>query len=92
MVALRIGYFFEHPPAGAEATPLNLSAWLSPGDCARLIQSAVESDVTGLTVVNGISANRYRIAELGEAEERIGYEPADDAWELAPTSPSPHLD
>lgn len=82
VVALRIGYFSERPPAEAEATALNLSAWLSPSDCARLIQAAVESDVTGLTVVNGISANRYRIAELGDAEQRIGYWPVDDAWEL----------
>ena len=31
-------------------------------------------------MVNGISANRYRIAELGEAEREIGYAPTDDTW------------
>ncbi len=80
VVALRIGYFSEQPPAGDDATPTNLSAWLSPGDCTRLIQAAVETDHAGFLVVNGISANRYRIAELGEAEREIGYAPTDDTW------------
>jgi nucleoside-diphosphate-sugar epimerase len=80
VVALRIGYFSERPPAGDKATHVNLSAWLSHGDCARLIQAAVESEHDGFLVVNGISANRYRIAELGEAERQIGYAPIDDTW------------
>ena len=33
----------------------------------------------GLTVLDGISANRYRTATLGEAEQLIGYRPVDDA-------------
>ncbi|HEY3771582.1 MAG TPA: NAD(P)-dependent oxidoreductase [Solirubrobacteraceae bacterium] len=81
VVALRIGFFSERPPAGANGTPDNVTAWLSHGDCVRLVQAAVETERGGLTVVNGISANRYRIAELGEAEHGIGYAPVDDAWE-----------
>jgi uronate dehydrogenase len=80
VVAMRIGFFSECPPAGEDASPRNLSAWLSHGDCARLIQAAVESEHHGLVVVNGISANRYRIAELGDAERSIGYAPIDDTW------------
>jgi uronate dehydrogenase len=80
VVALRIGYFSERPPEGDNATPRNLSAWLSHGDCARLIQAAVESEQDGFLVVNGVSANRYRIAELGAAERQIGYAPVDDTW------------
>lgn len=80
VVALRIGYFSELPPEGDSATPRNLSAWLSHGDCARLIQAAVESEHDGFLVVNGISANRYRIVELGQAERQIGYAPVDDTW------------
>jgi nucleoside-diphosphate-sugar epimerase len=88
VVALRIGYFSERPPAGDAATPTNLSAWLSPGDCARLIQAAAESDHEGFVAVNGISANRYRIAELGEAERELGYVPIDDAWAQLPPNPA----
>lgn len=81
VVALRIGFFSERPPAGDHGTPDNVPAWLSHGDCVRLVEAAVETKRDGLTVVNGISANRYRIAELGDAERGIGYVPLDDAWE-----------
>lgn len=80
VVALRIGYFAQHPPTGEAATPRNMAAWLSHRDCAELIRAAVEADVTGLTVVNGVSANRHRHATLGEAEQLLGYRPLDDAW------------
>lgn len=83
VVALRIGYFSARPPAGDEATPRNLAAWLSPDDCSRLIQAAVETERAGFIVANGISANRHRIAELGDAEREIGYAPVDDAWAWA---------
>ena len=33
----------------------------------------------GAVVVNGISANRYRLADLSEARA-LGYQPVDDAW------------
>ena len=82
VVALRIGLFSARPPSGNHGTPDNVSAWLSHGDCVRLIQASVEADRAGLTVVNGISANRYRIAELGEVESAIGYAPVDDAWDV----------
>jgi nucleoside-diphosphate-sugar epimerase len=84
VVALRIGYFSDRPPAGQHATPQNLSAWLSHGDCVRLICAAVESDIDGFTVISGVSANRYRIAEVGEVERQIGYQPVDDAWRYLP--------
>jgi nucleoside-diphosphate-sugar epimerase len=80
VVALRIGYFSANRPADEAATAHNLSAWLSSSDCTRLIQAAVETERSGMTVVNGISANRYRFAELGEAEHAIGYQATDDAW------------
>ena len=81
VIALRIGNFSPIPPQGKQATLHDLAAWLSPDDCTRLIQAAVETEQAGFTVVNGISANRYRVAELGEAEYRIGYAPADDTWD-----------
>lgn len=80
VVALRIGYFSPERPAAELATPRNLSAWLSPGDCAELIRAAVEADVRGLTIVDGISANRHPAADLAAAERSIGYRPGDDAW------------
>lgn len=80
VVALRIGYFSPKPPAGPAATPRNLAAWLSPGDCTELLRAAVEGPVQGVTIVNGVSANRFRKGIYGSAERRLGYEPRDDAW------------
>jgi hypothetical protein len=37
------------------------------------------TDVHGAVVVNGISANRYPLADLSEARD-LGYQPVDDAW------------
>lgn len=81
VVALRIGYFSPRPPTGSEATPRNLAAWLSPRDCAELVRAAVEGPVDEFTVINGVSANRYRYAAHGAAEKAIGYRPVSDAWE-----------
>jgi hypothetical protein len=58
---------------------------LSPDDCAELVRAAVEGQVEGFTVVNGVSANRYRKASHGPAEQCIGYRPSDDAWAASST-------
>ena len=80
VVALRIGYFGDRPAAEGEGSVLQRASWLSPDDCAELVRAAVEGPVDGFVVVSGVSANRYRRAEHGEAEIRLGYEPRDDAW------------
>jgi nucleoside-diphosphate-sugar epimerase len=85
VVAMRIGYFAEEPPSGPDVTPCDLAAWLSPDDCAELVRAAVEGQVAGFTVVNGVSANRYRKATHGPAEQRIGFRPSDDAWASSST-------
>jgi hypothetical protein len=51
----------------------------STGD-AELVRAAVEGPVDGFSIINGVSANRYRKAEYGAAEIRLGYRPTDDAW------------
>ena len=80
VVALRIGFFAESPPAGREATARDRAAWLSPRDCTELIRAAVEAEDVTFAVVNGISANRYRAADLSETMQLLAYRPIDDAW------------
>jgi len=80
VVALRIGFFAASPPAGSGISARDLAAWLSPLDCTELVRAAVEADGIAFTVANGISANRYRIAELSETIRLLGYRPVDDAW------------
>lgn len=80
VVALRIGYFAPSPPAGAGATARDLAAWLSPRDGAELLRVAVEAEGITFAIANGLSANRYRAADLSETVQLLGYHPVDDAW------------
>ncbi|MDQ1416762.1 MAG: hypothetical protein QOF81_2375 [Acidimicrobiaceae bacterium] len=80
VVVLRIGFFAERPPTGADATPRNMAAWLSHRDAARLVVAAVEADNVRYFVANGISANRYQHLDLTTTRNTIGYAPLDDAW------------
>lgn len=80
VVALRIGYFAELRPDVRTTEAWLASAWLSPRDAAALVRASVEREFTGFLVANGISANRYRAADLEATTRRLGYQPVDDAW------------
>jgi uronate dehydrogenase len=77
IVALRLGDCAPEPP-GAWA----LHSWLSPDDCARLIEAGLTTEATGYHVVWGVSRNARRWWSLAEGE-RIGYFPRDDAEQYA---------
>jgi uronate dehydrogenase len=65
----------------ATQTPQNpraLGTWLSRRDLAQLVTRAVETRVTGCTVVYGISNNR-RAPVSNAAAAFLGYRPEDDA-------------
>jgi uronate dehydrogenase len=80
VVALRIGYFALHRPDTATVPAKELSAWLSPRDAAELVRAAVEADGLKFVVANGVSANRYRRADLLDTMQQLNYQPIDDAW------------
>lgn len=77
VVCLRIGSCFERPTA-----PRQLATWLSPDDCARLVEAALTAPSPGFRVVWGISANTRGWFCLDEARA-LGYEPRDDAEQYA---------
>lgn len=81
VVALRIGYFAPQRPDADTVPARELSAWLSPRDAAELVRAAVEAVGLNFVVANGISANRYRRADLSETMQQLGYRPVDDAWQ-----------
>jgi uronate dehydrogenase len=85
--ALRLGACFPEPPV--EET---LESWLSPDDCARLVEACLSTDAGGFRVLWGISRNTRRWWSLAEAEE-IGYEPRDDSERFAGVAaPGPRPD
>lgn len=72
-VSLRIG--------ACEPTPVTLrqlSIWLSPGDCARLVHAALTARRVGHTVVYGCSDNTRGVLD-NRPGEAIGYRPQDDS-------------
>lgn len=84
--ALRIGACFAEPPGGDF-----LDCWLSPDDCARLVEACLATEVTGFRPLWGISRNTRRWLSLAEGE-RIGYHPRDDseayADRMGPANPA----
>ncbi len=81
VVALRIGYFAAERPNAETVSARELSAWLSTRDAAELVRAAVEAEDLDFVVANGISANRYRFADLQDTMRQLGYRPVDDAWQ-----------
>jgi uronate dehydrogenase len=74
VVCLRIGFFRDRP-----LEERHLAVWISPGDMARLVRSAVEAADVHYEIVYGISNNTRRWWNLSRAREVLGYAPQDDA-------------
>ncbi|MQY29781.1 NAD-dependent epimerase/dehydratase family protein [Nocardia aurantia] len=77
VTCLRIGTCFERP-----ADVRGLSTWLSPDDCARLLEAALAVEQPGYRVVWGVSANTRAVVSSREGEA-IGYHAHDDAERFA---------
>jgi NADP-dependent aldehyde dehydrogenase len=73
VLAVRIGSCFPEPN-GERA----LSTWLSPDDCARLVEAFVAAPAHGYRCVWGVSDNTRRWWSLAEGRA-MGYEPSGDA-------------
>ncbi|HEX6356176.1 NAD(P)-dependent oxidoreductase [Actinophytocola sp.] len=75
VVCVRIGTCLERP-----LTERHLGTWLSPDDCARLLEVAFTTK--GFHVVWGASANTRGVYSL-DAARALGYEPEDDSEKYA---------
>jgi uronate dehydrogenase len=73
VACLRIGTFAPVPPSRWA-----LSTWLSPDDCAGLVDACLRAPSLDYALVWGISGNTRRTWSLTEAEA-LGYRPVDDA-------------
>lgn len=82
---LRIGSCFLRP-----ADVRQLSLWMSPDDCARLLEACLATEEPGYRVLWGVSANTRAVVSLREAEE-IGYRSLDDAERYADRVPAGDL-
>jgi uronate dehydrogenase len=72
VICIRIGACFGGPG------PRSITRWLSPDDCARLLDACLTVANPGFRLVWGVSANTRGQFSLAEAR-RLGYEPQDDS-------------
>jgi uronate dehydrogenase len=86
VACLRIGTFADQPHDVRA-----LSTWLSPDDCARLVDACLRSPDLEYAIVWGVSANTRRTWSLA-AGATLGYEPRDDAERYADALPDPQPD
>jgi uronate dehydrogenase len=70
---VRIGSCFDRPTTRRE-----LSTWLSPADCVRLVDACLTAPDLTYSVVYGASANTRALFDLRPALD-LGYRPQDDA-------------
>jgi uronate dehydrogenase len=73
VICIRMGACFDSP-----GHPTMLGSWLSPDDCARLLDACLTVDKPGFRIVWGVSANTRRSLSLAEAG-KLGYQPRDDS-------------
>jgi uronate dehydrogenase len=81
VACLRIGTFTDVPKHRR-----TLSTWLSPGDCARLVDACLRAPDLTYALLWGISANTRRTWSLDDAIA-LGYRPEDDAETYADSMP-----
>ena len=80
VICLRIGFFGPQP-----TEERHLAVWISPGDMARLVRSAIEAPNIQFEIVYGISNNTRRWWNLERARSVLDYAPEDDAEAYAPS-------
>ncbi|MFC0865512.1 NAD-dependent epimerase/dehydratase family protein [Sphaerimonospora cavernae] len=79
VVCLRIGSLEPEP-----TEPRHLATWLSPRDCAGFVWAALTRPGITFTAAYAVSANTRRFWEL---DDRLGYQPLDDAEAYADRIP-----
>jgi uronate dehydrogenase len=77
VACLRIGTFAPRP-----FDRRSLATWLSPGDCARLVDACLRAPELSYALVWGVSDNTRRTWSLDGARS-LGYRPQDDAEDYA---------
>jgi UDP-glucose 4-epimerase len=81
-IVLRIGAFQSHEAARDDSGLHMLDAWVSERDLAQLIRRCIDADNVQFAIFNAISDNRFKRLDISDAQQLIGYRPADDATQV----------
>jgi uronate dehydrogenase len=80
-IVLRIGaYIF--PEEYADFSLEEANAFLDPDDFNQLLLRCLETPDISFMIANAISDNRYKLLDITETREKLGYQPQADAFEI----------
>jgi nucleoside-diphosphate-sugar epimerase len=83
-ICLRIGFVKRHDNAGILPDAPMLDMFVTYRDLAKLIVASIEApDGLRFGIFHGLSDNRHKRLDISNARSELGYEPEDDAYELA---------
>jgi uronate dehydrogenase len=80
-VAVRIANVAEFH-AGEQHSARDVAAFISERDVVQLLARCVDADLSGFTVVHGVSDNRYKRLAIDRTRDLLGYRPRDDAFAI----------
>jgi len=80
-IAVRIANVTVFSP-GEQHSPRDVAAFISERDVAHLLDRALQAEVVGFRIVNGVSNNRYKRLSIEETKRLLGYSPSDDSFEI----------
>lgn len=80
-VAVRIANVARFQP-GEQHSARDVAAYISVRDVVQLLDRAVQAEVAGFLIVNGVSDNRYKRLSIERSRTLLGYRPLDDAFAI----------
>lgn len=80
-VAVRIANVAEFHE-GEQHSARDVAAFISERDVVHLLARCVQADLTGFTVVHGVSDNRYKRLAIDHTRKVLDYRPRDDAFAI----------
>lgn len=80
-VAVRIANLAEFR-AGERHSARDTAAFISERDLLQLLWRCIEADLSGYTLVHGVSDNRYKRLAIDRTRQLLGYTPQDDGFAI----------
>jgi uronate dehydrogenase len=80
-IAVRIANVARFQP-GEQHSARDVAAFISERDVVQLLERCVDADVSGFSVVHGVSDNRYKRLAIDATRNKLAYQPQDDAFRI----------
>lgn len=90
-IAIRIGAYQPLANAKKKKSLAFLDAFVSRRDLTQLICCSIDVEDVVFAVVHGVSDNRFKMLDISDAREVLGYDPQDDVTEMQPDLKPLHL-